>query len=263
MRWWGRFERQSMSPKMARAAMRLDTRARHSRRRAQHQCSHARHPSHATRYSPLKELAGSRSTSPARASSSCAGDDHWPWTANADDIVDEVEEFLTGERHELEPDRMLATVLFTDIVGSTERGRGAGRQALAGAARTPPCDRRGASSTAIVGGRWIQPATGSSPRSTGRQGRSAAPRRSQRPCGRWGSRSAPGCTPASVRSMGGDVGGIAVHIGARVVGGGRPRRGAGLEHGQGSRGGLGLRVRGPRHPRAEGGPRRVAPLRRR
>ena len=50
-----------------------------------------------------------------------AGDDHWPWTSNADDIVDEVEEFLTGERHEFEPDRMLATVLFTDIVGSTER----------------------------------------------------------------------------------------------------------------------------------------------
>ena len=36
-------------------------------------------------------------------------------------IIGEVEEFLTGERHEREPDRMLATVLFTDICGSTER----------------------------------------------------------------------------------------------------------------------------------------------
>jgi class 3 adenylate cyclase len=35
--------------------------------------------------------------------------------------VDEIEEFLTGMRHGPEPERVLATVLFTDIVGSTER----------------------------------------------------------------------------------------------------------------------------------------------
>jgi class 3 adenylate cyclase len=38
-----------------------------------------------------------------------------------DEVLDEVEEFLTGARREREPDRVLATVLFTDIVGSTER----------------------------------------------------------------------------------------------------------------------------------------------
>jgi class 3 adenylate cyclase len=36
-------------------------------------------------------------------------------------INDEIEEFLTGVRHPAEPDRVLATVMFTDIVGSTER----------------------------------------------------------------------------------------------------------------------------------------------
>jgi class 3 adenylate cyclase/pimeloyl-ACP methyl ester carboxylesterase len=36
-------------------------------------------------------------------------------------VIDEVSEFLTGERTSSEPDRVLATVLFTDIVGSTER----------------------------------------------------------------------------------------------------------------------------------------------
>jgi class 3 adenylate cyclase len=36
-------------------------------------------------------------------------------------FLGEVEEFLTGSRHEREPDRMLATVLFTDICSSTER----------------------------------------------------------------------------------------------------------------------------------------------
>ena len=41
--------------------------------------------------------------------------------ADPDQIVDEVEEFLTGQRTGPEPDRMLATVMFTDIVDSTAR----------------------------------------------------------------------------------------------------------------------------------------------
>jgi pimeloyl-ACP methyl ester carboxylesterase len=49
------------------------------------------------------------------------GTDHIPWVGDADAIVDEIEEFLTGVRHVPEPDRVLATVLFMDIVGSTER----------------------------------------------------------------------------------------------------------------------------------------------
>jgi class 3 adenylate cyclase len=48
------------------------------------------------------------------------GADHLPWAGNQDAILDEVEEFLTGVRPVAEPDRVLATVLFTDIVGSTE-----------------------------------------------------------------------------------------------------------------------------------------------
>ena len=49
------------------------------------------------------------------------GDAHTLWAGNTDEIVDEVEEFLTGARRGLEPDRVLATVLFTDIVGSTAK----------------------------------------------------------------------------------------------------------------------------------------------
>jgi pimeloyl-ACP methyl ester carboxylesterase len=48
------------------------------------------------------------------------GDDHMPWIGNQDAVLDEAEEFLTGVRRAPEPDRVLATVLFTDIVGSTE-----------------------------------------------------------------------------------------------------------------------------------------------
>ncbi len=49
------------------------------------------------------------------------GDDHFPGVGDIDAILEEVEEFLTGARHGPELDRILATVMFTDIVGSTER----------------------------------------------------------------------------------------------------------------------------------------------
>src|SRR5215218_2623992 len=49
------------------------------------------------------------------------GDAHTLWAGDTDRIVDEIEEFLTGARRGPEPNRVLATVLFTDIVSSTER----------------------------------------------------------------------------------------------------------------------------------------------
>ena len=47
------------------------------------------------------------------------GDDHLPWIGDSDAIIGEIEQFLTGTRSRPESDRVLATVLFTDIVGST------------------------------------------------------------------------------------------------------------------------------------------------
>jgi len=49
------------------------------------------------------------------------GDDHAIAAGDVDGLADEIEEFLTGTRPVPELDRVLATVLFTDIVGSTER----------------------------------------------------------------------------------------------------------------------------------------------
>jgi pimeloyl-ACP methyl ester carboxylesterase len=49
------------------------------------------------------------------------GDDHLPFIGNSNEILDEIEEFLTGARHPSEHNRMLATIMFTDIVSSTER----------------------------------------------------------------------------------------------------------------------------------------------
>lgn len=49
-----------------------------------------------------------------------AGDHLW-WSDNPDGFLDEIEEFVTGMRRGADPDRILATVLFTDIVGTTEQ----------------------------------------------------------------------------------------------------------------------------------------------
>jgi len=49
------------------------------------------------------------------------GSDHLPYVGDGDVIVDEIQEFLTGVRPAPHHDRVLATILFTDIVGSTER----------------------------------------------------------------------------------------------------------------------------------------------
>jgi class 3 adenylate cyclase len=54
------------------------------------------------------------------------GADHLPYGDHADLLADEVLEFATGAREPVAPERLLATVLFSDIVGSTERAAGLG-----------------------------------------------------------------------------------------------------------------------------------------
>lgn len=62
------------------------------------------------------------------------GDDYLPEAGDVDAFVDEIEDFVTGTRPAREPDRVLATVLFTDLVDSTklaiERGDARWRQIL-------------------------------------------------------------------------------------------------------------------------------------
>jgi class 3 adenylate cyclase len=62
-----------------------------------------------------------------------SGDDHFP-AFDPDQILDEVEEFLTGVRPVRASDRVLATILFTDLVGSTEKARSLGDGAWASVA---------------------------------------------------------------------------------------------------------------------------------
>ena len=58
------------------------------------------------------------------------GDDHLPFVGDQDAILDEMEEFLTGVRHTLEPDTVLATVLFTQIASNDDRLKQSNREEL-------------------------------------------------------------------------------------------------------------------------------------
>lgn len=49
------------------------------------------------------------------------GSDSFLYLGDAEPLFDEIEEFVTGARHAADPDRVLATVVFTDIVQSTDR----------------------------------------------------------------------------------------------------------------------------------------------
>jgi class 3 adenylate cyclase len=144
------------------------------------------------------------------------GTDNMFSVGDSDAVLGEVEEFLTGERHQREPDRMLATVLFTDICGSTERAAELGdrgwrfmlerhdalfRRAL-GRHRGREVKRTGDGFLATFDGpaRAIRCASdvASSVASIGLQVRA-------------------GLHTGELEVMDGDLGGLAVHIAARVM----------------------------------------------
>lgn len=54
------------------------------------------------------------------------GNAHVFWADDPGPLVDEIEEFVTGHRETAQPERVLSTVLFTDIVGSTDRAAAVG-----------------------------------------------------------------------------------------------------------------------------------------
>jgi len=63
--------------------------------------------------------------------------DHAPWIGDSDALAGDIEEFVTGRRETEDADieRILATVLFTDIVDSTRKAARGGRSAMAPLAR--------------------------------------------------------------------------------------------------------------------------------
>lgn len=118
--WFGRFERMSASPRVTVDNLRLDMQI--DIREALPVISAPTLLIH--RSGDFWPIEGARHVAeriPGARLVELPGENHWPWVDDSDAVADEVEEFLTGARHAPEPDRVLATVLFTDIVASTER----------------------------------------------------------------------------------------------------------------------------------------------
>jgi class 3 adenylate cyclase len=120
-RWWSRASRRGASPATARAISAAiiegDVRAALANITVPTLVLHRRDnifvpPAHG-RY-VADRIAGSRYVE-------VPGGDSLPYSGDFDQLVDVIEEFLTGESHRAAPGRVLAAILFADIVGSTEQ----------------------------------------------------------------------------------------------------------------------------------------------
>jgi pimeloyl-ACP methyl ester carboxylesterase/class 3 adenylate cyclase len=144
------------------------------------------------------------------------GDAHLYFVGDADAFIDEIQEFLTGERSAREQDRILATVLLSDIVDSTRRTAEIGDQRW-----RELLDRHNAiaqSAIARFHGRAIKN-TGDGFLATfdgpARAIRCASAIRNE--VRRLGLEVRAGLHAGEIELMGDDIGGIAVHIAARVA----------------------------------------------
>jgi class 3 adenylate cyclase len=119
--WWARFERLGASPSAAIMLMRMN-----SQIDVRHVLPAIRVPSlilHRVGDTRVNVEGGRylASNIPGSKYVELSGIDHVLWAGDVDQVADEIEEFLTGTHREVEPDRVLATVLFTDLVDSTKR----------------------------------------------------------------------------------------------------------------------------------------------
>ncbi len=144
------------------------------------------------------------------------GDDHLPWVGDQDAVLDEIEEFLTGVRRGPQLDRVLATVLFTDIVDSTKKAAELGDarwkellRAHDERVRTELTRFRGVE-IKTTGDGFLATFDGPARAVGCAQSIAGAVRN-------LGIEIRAGCHTGEVELLSGDLGGIAVHIGARVA----------------------------------------------
>jgi class 3 adenylate cyclase len=146
-----------------------------------------------------------------------AGEDHLPWTTDPESVLAEIEAFVTGARPVEEADRVLATVMFADIVESTQRAASIGDRAWTkelqefyGLARRQLERFRGREIDTAGDGYF---ATFDGPARGVRCAQSIA-----REVAQLGLSVRAGLHTGEVEVLGDKVGGIAVHIGARIAG---------------------------------------------
>lgn len=144
------------------------------------------------------------------------GDDHVPWSGDVDGLASEIQEFLTGARSIAEPERVLATLLYTDIVDATARAAGLGDARWRALLEQQHAATR--RELARFRGREIDCA------GDGFLASFDGPARAVRCAAAIGAASAAlglplraGVHTGEVERMGEKLGGIAVHIGARVA----------------------------------------------
>jgi class 3 adenylate cyclase len=144
------------------------------------------------------------------------GRDHAPWLVDhADLVAEEVEEFLTGARHAGKAERVLSTVLFTDIVGSTERAAELGdarwRAVLErhGEVTRAELGRYGGKAVKATGDGFLATFDGPARAIHGTEAIRGA-------VGGLGIEIRAGIHTGECEIFGEDVGGVAVHIAARV-----------------------------------------------
>jgi len=144
------------------------------------------------------------------------GIDHIPWTEGEDRILNDIQEFVTGSRPVEEADRVLATVMFADIVDSTQRVAAIGDRAWGselqqfyGLARRQLERYRGREIDTAGDGYF---ATFDGPARAVRCAQTLTKEVSQ-----LGLTIRAGLHTGEVEMLGEKVGGIAVHIGARVA----------------------------------------------
>jgi pimeloyl-ACP methyl ester carboxylesterase len=119
-RWWGQFERASASPGLVISALRLDGELDmrevlptiHVPTLLFHRSGDPAAPVKAARLM-AERIPDARLVE-------FPGTLHWPWLGDTDAVIDKIEEFLNDSQHPIEPDRALATVMFSDIVNSAE-----------------------------------------------------------------------------------------------------------------------------------------------
>jgi len=144
------------------------------------------------------------------------GDQTLPFGPGQDELVDEIEEFLTGARHAPDPERILATVMFSDIVDSTRKAAEMGDRKWRGVLES--IEASVTQELARFRGRIIKTmgdgllATFDGPARGVRC--AAAVRDAARSA--YGLDIRSGLHTGEIELVGRDVGGLAVHIGARV-----------------------------------------------
>jgi len=213
--WWRRWERQSATPNAAATLLRwgaeIDLR-----------------PVFAAVQAPTlfveRAGAGMISLDSVRAAAGLApcgryveipGDDLLPFLGDPDPMIGEIAEFLTGARGDVDPDRTLSTVLFTDIVGSTGRAAELGDRAW-----REVLERHNALLERVIaehGGRVVKHVgDGALAAFDGPARAIQAAEELREAVGDLGIELRAGVHTGECEVIGEDLGGLAVHIGARV-----------------------------------------------